>query len=279
MSANREVADIWLSGLALTLKRLPIGPPVDARLFYFYYGDDRRNVVKLDNTQRRTRFGTPQAVADTGALSIHTIGAHAITAFDVGPGIVDLLTWGTAQTGTWGALDHAAWAYALEAGYQLPRLPAAPWLRAGLDRSSGDGDPFDHKHGTFFQLLPTARTYAQLPFFNLMNLQDVFASLILRPHARVTLRTDYHWLRVTESHDLWYSGGGAQNDDLFGYAGAPAHGRHDLAHLVDLTATTTITSQITLAAYYGHAFGGAVVGSTFSGRDADYGFMEMTLRY
>ena len=178
-----------------------------------------------------------------------------------------------------GGLGHSAWAYALEAGYQLPRLPAAPWLRGGIDRSSGDGDPRDGTHETFFQLLPTARSYAQFPFFNLMNLQDVFASLVLRPHERVTLRTDYHWLRVTEGRDFWYSGDSAQKDDLFGYAGTPARGNHELAHLVDLSLTVTITSWMTIGGYYGHAFGGDVVTGTFDGGDADYGFLETTLRY
>lgn len=278
VSANREIEDVWLAGLALTLKRLPIGPPIDARLFYFYYADER-DIAKPDTTL--TRVGRFTAVPDfnTGALEIHTIGAHAMTAFDAGPGIVDVLGWAAAQTGRWGSRDHAAWAYAIEAGYQLPRVPAAPWLRAGIDRSSGDDDPFDREHGTFFQLLPTARAYAQLPFFNLMNLQDVFASLVLRPHPVVTLRTDYHWLRLTEGRDLWWSGGGAQNDDLFGFAGMPSGGRRDLAHLVDLSATIAVTRWLTVAGYYGHAFGGDVVGTTFAGRDVDYGFVETTLRY
>jgi hypothetical protein len=93
------------------------------------------------------------------------------------------------------------------------------------------------------------------------------------------VRSDYHWLRVTESADLWYSGGGAQNDDVFGFAGTPARGRHELAQLVDLSATVAVTGWMTVAGYYGHAFGGGVVSSTFRGRDADYGFVEMTLKY
>jgi hypothetical protein len=276
VSANREVEDTWLAGLALTLKRLPIGPPLDARLFYLYYSDERDDVVKLDNSIVRGRVGVPPS---DGPLEIHTVGAHALTAFDAGPGIVDVLAWATAQTGRWTERDHGAWAYALEAGYQLPRVPAAPWLRAGVNRSSGDDDPFDDTHGTFFQILPTPRSYAQLPFYNLMNLQDVFASLVLRPHPVVTLRTDYHWLRVGEGRDLWYSGGGAQNDDLFGYAGTPAGGRRDLAHVVDLSATVAVTSWMTIGGYYGHAFGGDVVGGTFDGTDTDYGFVETTFRY
>jgi hypothetical protein len=276
VSANREVEDVWLAGLAATLKRIPFGPPIDARLFYFYYADDRE-IAKVDNSLNRHPRFTP--LNDKGSLAIHTIGAHALTAFDAGPGIVDALVWAAAQTGQWGENDHSAWAYALESGYQLPRLPWSPWLRTGIDHTSGDDDRFDRRHGTFFQMLPTARTYAQLPFFNMMNVQDVFASVIVRPHEIVTLRSDYHWLRLTEGADLWYSGGGAQNDDLFGFAGTPARRHHQLAQLVDLSATVAATRWMTVAGYYGHAFGGGVVGRIFRGRDADYGFVEMTLRY
>lgn len=270
ISANRDLVDVGLAGAALGLKRLPIGPPVDARLFYLYY-EDRRRLVKADN-------GGSFRHPDTSAIVLHTVGAHALTAIDAGPGIVDLLGWAVAQTGDWGALRHEAWAYAIEGGYQLPGLPWSPWLHGGMDRSSGDHDPSDGTHGTFFQILPTARTYAQLPFFNLMNLTDVFTMLVLRPHEIVTLRTDWHWLRLTEGRDLWYSGGGATKDDLFGYAGSPANGRSALAHVVDLSATVELHEQLVIGAYYGHAFGGAVVGQTFAGRDADYGFIEATWR-
>jgi hypothetical protein len=273
VSANREIGDVSLAGLALTLKRLPAAPPADVRVFYLYYQDDRDAPLKVDNRPLAAR------ARDHGSITIHTVGAHALTAIDAGPGTVDLLAWGAGQAGDWGVLRHAAWAFALEGGYQLPRLPAAPWLRAGYDRSSGDADPADRTHGTFFQVLPTARTYAQLPFFNLMNVADAFAELLLRPHERVTLRSDYHYLTLGEGRDLWYAGGGADDDDLFGYAGAPARGRRDLAHLVDLSATVAVHPRAAVQAYYGHAFGGGVVRQTFAGTEADYGFLELTLRY
>jgi hypothetical protein len=112
-----------------------------------------------------------------------------------------------------------------------------------------------------------------------MNIDDVFAQLLLQPHPRVQARVDYHRLRVTEGGDLWYSGGGATNDDVFGFAGSPAAGRHALAHVADLSLTVTLPWSVTLGGYYGHAFGGGVVGATFAGRDADYGFVEATYRY
>lgn len=271
VSANREL-DLTLAGAALTLKRVPHVPPADVRLFYLYYRDGRDAVVKADNRP------LPVRATDRAAISVHTAGGHAITVLDLGPGRLDVLGWVALQAGDWGADDHAAWAYALETGYQLPALFAAPWLRIGYDRSSGDDDPADDHHRTFFQLLPTARTYAQLPFYNLMNTGDAFAQILFTPHDRVSLRCDYHWLALSEARDLWYSGGGATNDDIFGYGGAPSGGHHDLAQVIDLSATVRVLPQLAVNGYFGHAFGGAAVGATFAGRDANYGFIELSYR-
>ena len=112
-----------------------------------------------------------------------------------------------------------------------------------------------------------------------MNSEDLFAQLMLRPQARVTVRTDYHWLRLTESKDLWYSGGGATNHQVFGFSGLPSGGRRELAHLADVGISASLCKQLTAYGYYGHAFGQAVVKSTFAGAGANYGYLEMTFRY
>jgi len=272
VSANREL-DMELAGLAWTLRRLPQGPPFVARLFYLYYRDARQDALKVDNRPKAAR------VADKDPITINTIGANATTAIDLGPGIVDGLLWGAVQTGAWGVQSHGAWAYAMEAGYQIPQVAAAPWLRVGWDRSSGDDNPNDGVHRTFFQLIPTARTYARLPFFNLMNSSDVFFELLLQPHDRVSVRTDFHWLRVTDGRDLWYSGGGATSNTFFGYAGSPANGNRALATLADISVTVALIEHLTVEGYYGHAFGAAVVEQTFPGKDTDYGFLELTFNY
>jgi len=275
VSANRELDGVTLAGLALTAKRLPFSgaPPADLRLFYLYFEDRRNEPLKVDNRALVARQ------SDRDSIFVHTIGGHAVTAVDAGPGVFDALAWGVGQAGEWGALDHVAWAYAVELGYQLPLAPAQPWLRIGYDGSSGDRNPADGDHETFFQVLPTARVYAQLPFFNLMNNQDLFAQLILRPHARVVIRTDYHWLSLTERRDLWYAGGGATNAKIFGFAGAPSGDHRELAHLVDLSLTVSLHQYVSVGLYYGHAFGRSVVRTSFSGADADYGFAEVIFRY
>lgn len=273
VSANREIDDVGLALLALTAKQLPALPPTDVRLFYLFYEDERRGPIKTDNRPLEARR------VDDGAIRIHTWGGHAAIAAPAGPGIVDGLGWLAVQTGEWGALDHGAWAFAVEGGYQLPRLPGSPWLRIGYDRSAGDDDPGDGAHRTFFQVIPTARIYAQFPFYNLMNGGDAFAQLLLRPHERIAVRLDYHWLQLTEARDLWYAGGGATNDDVFGFSGTPSNGRRGLAHVAEIGVNVTLASRLTAYAFYAHAFGQGVVDATYADADASYGYLELTVRY
>jgi len=272
VSANRNIERIDLAGASVTVKDSPAFPAGDARLFWLYYADDR-DVVVLDNRPPSVRE------ADHDGLTIHTIGANAAHVHAVGPGKLDVLGWSAAQTGEWQSDDHAAWAFALEAGYQLPDVWAKPWFRAGVFRGSGDADPTDGEHDTFFQLLPTARIYAQFPFYNLMNNQDVFGQLLLRPHANVTVRTDFHWLRANDGRDLVYGGGGAIRKDVFGYSGFPALGHHAIGYLADVGITYTPLDVLSLYGYYGHVFGGDAVAASFPGDDADYGYLEATVSF
>src|SRR5262249_57316716 len=104
---------------------------------------------------------------------------------------------------SWGALTHRAAAFASEVGWQ-PRAGErlGLWIRGGYDYGSGDASPTDGTHGTFFQVLPTPRLYARLPFFNMMNDGDAFAEVIVRPVPRVTVRGDVHSLSLADAHDL-----------------------------------------------------------------------------
>lgn len=276
VTADHGIDDIVLLGASFTAKGLESAAPWDARAFYNHYddtrGDDGRP-IKVDNRPLTARS------ADRGALRIHTAGGHAIVALDCGAARLDGLVWGAWQSGQWGELDHRAWSAALEAGVQAPRLPAAPWLRAGFDLGSGDDDASDAIHRTFFQMLPTARVYAQTPFFNGMNIEDRFIQLVARPHPAVTVRSDFHDLRLREHADLWYAGGGATREDVFGFSGTPSSGRRDLAKLVDASVTAAVHRRLTLYGYYARVLGGGVVRGVFAGDEADYGYLEATFRW
>jgi hypothetical protein len=146
-------------------------------------------------------------------------------------------------------------------------------------RSSGDADPADGRHGTFFQVLPTPRIYARLPFHNLMNLEEAFGSLVLRPTARLSIRGDARALRLASAADLWYLGGGAFEEESFGFAGRPAGGSTDLATLLDLGAEYRLTPRLIASAYFGRAGGGEVIRQIYpAGPNASLGFLEVEYR-
>jgi hypothetical protein len=203
-----------------------------------------------------------------------TVGGHVLAAL----GNADVLAWGVLQGGDWGTLDHSAAAVDLEAGYHWPgdRKPA---LRAGLFRSTGDGDAGDGDHETFFQLLPTPRLHARFPFYNGMNSTDAFLQFSIKPSARLTVTSEAHLLSLTESADLWYAGGGAFEEESFGFAGRPSGGGSGLARVVDVAVDFAAGPKTSVALYAGVADGGRVVGSAFPGKSARYVYMEATRRF
>jgi hypothetical protein len=150
-----------------------------------------------------------------------------------------------------------------EAGWQLPVKALKPWVSAGYSYGSGDGNPNDSRHGTFFQDLPTPRQYARFPFYNMMNNEDLYASLNLRPVSKLALRSEVHTLRLANAADLWYSGGGAFQPKTFGYTGRPSNGNRGLANVWDLSADYQITRSFSTTLYYGHAWGKGVISSIY----------------
>jgi hypothetical protein len=249
--------------------------PREWRVFALGYDDDRRGVVKTDNRPAAAR------TADTKSIAIGTYGGHYLQLASTPSGPIDLLAWGAVQAGSWGALPHRAGAVALELGWQPARLPRLrPWIRGGYDYGSGDGDPADAAHGTFFQVLPTARIYARTPFFNLMNTADAFGEVIVRPSSRLTLRGDAHSLRLAAKNDLWYSGGGAFQAATFGFNGRPSNGHADLATLSDVSGDITLNPHVALGLYYGYAHGGGVTRAIYATNDGLHlAFMEWLIRF
>jgi hypothetical protein len=295
VNANKEIDHIDLVSGTATLVEPAGYAPLSAQLFYVYYGDRRDFGTQaggvldaVDNRPAKLPAGQLCSTGnnsslirscDTQDIAVSTIGADVTHVVAVGPGKADVLAWAAGQFGDWQSLDQAAWAYALEGGYQLHRLAWDPWLRFGFFRSSGDDTPNGDTHETFFQLIPTARIYALFPFYNLMNNQDLFVQGIVKPLRGLSVMLDGHWLRATDSGDLWYAGGGATSNDNFGYSGIRANGRHELSYVTDLALTYAVDRHLTVYGFYGRAFGQGVVSSNFAGNNADYGYLETTVAF
>ena len=256
-----EVDDVGLVYGAVTRS----GANDDARVFVIGYRDDR-DIVKTDNRPAAAR------ATDFGDIRVSTIGAHYLRAF----GNANVLAWIALQGGDWGLLEHRASAIALEGGYDFARDRK---VRVGLFASSGDDDPNDGEHGTFFQVLPTPRIYARFPFYNAMNSTDAFVQFSMKPHAKVTLTSELHGLKLTEERDLWYAGGGAFEDRSFGFAGRPANGNDDLARVLDVSVDYAMNPKTSFGAYAGIAKGGDVVDAIFGDDSASFVYLEVTRRF
>ncbi|MDE3164776.1 MAG: alginate export family protein [Acidobacteriota bacterium] len=245
----------------------------DFRVFGIYY-DDWRHVLKTDNRTLAARR------ADMDNIKIGTFGAHAAGVVKTAGGTFDALVWGAGQTGRWGRLDQRSGAILAEAGWQPGVLaPVKPWLRGGYSYTTGDDDPGDQTHGTFFQMLPTPRPYARFPFFNMMNNEDLHGDLVLRPHAKVTIRSEVHGLRLTSGNDLWYAGGGAFQPWTFGFLGRATGGNRGLATLYDTSVDVTASRHASFTAYFGHADGHSAAAGIYPlGRNANFGYLEMLLK-
>jgi hypothetical protein len=243
------------------------------RGFALGYHDGRTGVVKTDNRLLAVRQ------ADHRNIRIGSYGGDAIAAIPAGHNTFDLLFWGALQNGRWGALDQHSGGFAAEGGLRFDQLRSTPWLRGGALRTTGDNNANDGEHNTFFQVLPTARIYARDPFFNMMNSKDQFLQFIDKPTKRVEMRTDVHFLQLTAPADLWYQGGGAFDNKVFGYTGRPANKHSSFSSLYDVSADCTLNSQLSLNLYYAHAFGKSVIAAIYPADHAsNYGYLELNYK-
>jgi hypothetical protein len=248
----------------------------DARLFALYYRDVRKPglSVKVDNRP------APVRAADDEKIGITTLGGHYLHKLETSAGTVDLLAWGALQRGAWGTQKQRSSALALEAGFQPKNVKWKPWLRAGYFRGSGDGNAADNQHETFFQVLPTPRIYARFPFYNMMNNEDLFVQAIVRPSPKLNVRADIHRLRLNDANDLWYGGGGAFQDNSFGYAGRPSGGASKLATVFDLGVNYALNKRTAVQVYVAHARGGGVVRNAYpAGDKANYAYVEVSRQF
>lgn len=244
------------------------------RIFGIYYNDSR-GVEKVDNRPAALR------AADSSAINIGTYGGHIILAAPTGIGTFDLLGWGALQSGSWGSQSQRAAAGVFEGGWQ-PHFAEVvrPWFRGGIFYSTGDSDPSDGVHGTFFSILPTPRIYARFPFFNEMNNKDVFGEVELRPNAKLTLRSDVHGLWLANRNDLWYIGGGAYQPETFGYQGRPSNGQAGLATFYDISSDYKWKYGISVGLYFGYAVGGPVVEAIYpTNPNGALGYVEFNYHF
>lgn len=260
--------DVNVLYAALNRSRQRATTATDARLFALHY-DDRRGTVPTDSRDASVRSAAPRTITVT------TLGGH----WSARRGRGDLLVWGVRQFGSWSDLRHAAGALALEFGWRDESRRGQPAIRLGAHRSSGDADPTDRRHETFFQVLPTPRAYALFPFLNLQNTEELFALGTFQPRRSVTVSGSIHGYRLRQGADLWTLGGGAFDTRGFGYPGRAAIGRRDLGTAVTASVAWRRSPRLQFELFGARASGGAVQAQTYGAvRPATFVYLETTIR-
>jgi Alginate export len=264
-SANLTITALRIRTAAVTLKPALV-PHSDIQVFGYQYSDHRGILVRPDNSGR---------MSDAADINLTTIGASHVGVFPVRRGRLDTVLWAAAQAGDWYELSHRAFSIAAEAGYRVS-TPAALWIRAGVQHASGDRDPRDGRHGTFFQMVPSIDRYSRSTTYAHMNLRDVFADVSLRPVPRLTIRGDVHRLVLPEAADRWYSGSGAtaRTGLYFGYSSRPSSGATDLGTIVEGSADLSLRRDWSVNGYFGWMKGGEVVRRLFTGERLRFFYLE-----
>ena len=272
-AAGLMMPGVTVLGAAATVNSIGAARPVQSQVFAYRYRDTRRVTQRPDNT------GRSAAAADVG---INTFGVTVIAAPPARRGRQwDALLWAAFQTGSWYEQTHRAASIAVEAGRQWSEEPWQPWLRGGYLYASGDGNPSDNRHGTFFEMLPTVRQYAQSALYSQMNDTDLFAQLLARPRANVNVRLDWHRVGLASSRDGWYYGSGAtqQHGSIFGFATRPSFGSTHLATIEEGSIDYAVGPHWSISGYLAVGRGGGVVRPAFAGRTLTFAFIENVVQF
>jgi hypothetical protein len=272
-AAGLMMKDVTVLGGNVTFRQDTLLRGMELQLFGFRYNDDRNVTARPDNS------GIDVPSIDIG---LNTFGATLVAASQPRHGRQwDGLLWFAGQTGSWFAQSHRAASVVAEAGYQWGSARWQPWLRGGVVWASGDSDPSDDRHGTFFQMLPTVRRFAQSAVYSQMNHTDVFVQALLRPAPPLAIRADLHRVGLASSRDHWYFGSGATQSrgTLFGFATRASHGHTDLATIIEASLEYAIGPHWSVNGYIGILRGGRVVQRAFPGRTMTFSYMENVVQF
>lgn len=271
--AGAEMSDIAVyTGLIATKPGRPLRHS-DWETFAIRYDDSRFVRARPDNSGK---------TASRVDVHISTFGTMLIGAYPIAKDRqLDVLGWVAAQTGDWYGQDQRAVAATLEGGLQWASFAWKPWLRGGYTHASGDANPADNTHGTFFQILPTVRKYSLSATYAVMNLDDAFVQLLATPRPPLSIRADLHRLSLAEASDRWYFGSGATQNSgtVFGYATRPSQGRRNFGTVTEGSVDYRINRHWSVNGYVGLIRGGDVVAANFAGKTLFFGYFENVVAF
>ncbi len=164
----------------------------------------------------------------------------------------------------------------------------AAWKpRVGVDFTYGSGDhnPKDNTHQTFDLLFgSTHKFYGIMDVTGLRNTLSPSVNLVFHPLQKLSVKMDYFWFWLADTHDLSYSENGPGRT-LHGYGIHPEYNSY-FGSEVDIVANYTVTSFLSFQAGYSHFFVGDYVRQSLApipanggAVGADYYYLMATLNF
>lgn len=266
-STNLSMPSLQLGTASLTHR----SEAAEWQVFTYSYRDRRGEAAVVDNT---FSFDRPVDV------TIGTVGGSYARVTPARAGELDVVGWVAAQAGDWYGRSHRAASVAVEGGHRWTRAALRPWLRGGYLWASGDRNQEDSRHGTFFQMIPSSRSYARSSVYAQMNLSDAFAQLIVEPRG-VKARIELHGLQLASGHDLWYQGSGATANKgrYFGFSGRSARGRRSLGTVIEGAVDVPIRKYWSVNGYAALMSAGDVVTEMFTSKRLTFWSLENVIRF
>jgi len=265
----KDLDNVIVAGGSITFKKDILLQNTQFKIFDYYYFDNRNPAIALAGDD----------------LKINTIGVNLVGAYEAGTGEVDLLLWFALQFGDFGNESQKALAFIAETGYQFIHTPWKPWIRTGFAYASGDGDPDDSDHGTFFNYVPTNhKFYGNIDANAFSNLMDAYLQFIVSPHKQVMIAVDGHLFWLASEDEVWIGGSGPFNNSVFGYAFRnPVDGKdidRNIGGEIDLTLVVKVHEYLTFQFGYSHFFGGDGVSVVFDKEDQlDWFYAQATINF
>ncbi len=219
----------------------------------------------------RDRGDFVNANSNAGDISLYTLGAR----FWGRTGPWDYDTELTGQWGRWAGDTIQAWSWSLDSGVTFDHLPWSPRLGVGFDLATGDDDPTDGKHGTFYQLFPLAHAY--LGYLDLVARQNIIAqniNLTMKPAENVKAHIAWHTFWLYEESDALYNAGGVPiRRDPSGKSGS------DVANELDITVAWQIDTHQSILLGYSHIWNNNFIRQTGASEDPDFIYLMYKFRF
>ena len=164
-----------------------------------------------------------------------------------------------------------AWAFHQELGYTFSKIPWTPRLYGEYNHASGDRNPTDGKSQTFDNLFPTNHNkYGYIDFISLKNMNDYMIGTSVKPHARLLVSADFHWLTLDAKESAWFNVAGAGGTVRPANVNADTH----LGEELDLLATYKLTERVSLMVGYSLFIAGPFAKDTGAHDDANFFYTQ-----